>query len=323
MRNFSFAGNLNKVWMLAIVAFMVACSQFEAQGPDDVNLENAEELASAFNLNPYGLGLESARVPSTGTASTPKSEGGITPYIIPGGQGGNRDCGEVATAYGIGSFENSFEQINTPFTNNTATFGAITATTDGTFVSWTIEVPAGYCVKYVAAVVKGGNDANVYFYEGDVSGDSGLASPPVVVAVLLALSNLRFCYTLEKKPDAPIVEGDEECFEEGLVLKATSNDAPDGYTIQWYTKNDQGEFVPLPGNDPILDKVGSIDYYAAFVNGCSSEMSKAATLTINPLPDAPKSNGDQDEEACDVKKLTASVEEFLEPASYGMMKMIM
>jgi hypothetical protein len=311
MRNFSIAGNLNKVWMLALVAFMVACSQFEAQGPDDVNLENAEKLASTFSMDPYGIGLENARVPSTGTASTPKSVGGITPYIIPGAnEGGNRTCGEVATAYGIGSFSNSFGQINAPFTNNTATFGAITATTDGTLVSWTIDVPAGYCVKYVAAIVKGSNDANIYFYEGDVRGDSGLASPIAGGSGSAAgLSNLSFCYTLEEKPKAPEVKGDEECFEEGLVLRATLADGvtiPEGYTLQWYKKVGD-EFVEV--EDPILDEVGTIDYYAAFVNGCSSEMSKAATLTIWALPDAPISGGDQEEEACDVKKLTATVKD--------------
>lgn len=136
MKNFSFSDHLNKVWMVALVAFMVACSQFEVPTtPDDVSKVSSEDL-SAFKLNPFGNGFENARIPSTGTPSTPESQGGITPYIIPGESGGgNRTCDEVATAYEIGSFENSFCQINTPFTDNTATFGAITATTDGTFVS--------------------------------------------------------------------------------------------------------------------------------------------------------------------------------------------
>jgi len=126
------------------------------------------------------------------------------------------------------------------------------------------------------------------------------------------LSNLRFCYTLEEKPDAPIVEGEEECFVEDLVLRATLADGvtiPEGYTLQWYKKVN-GELVALgEGEEPILDEVGSIDYYAAFVNGCSSEMSNAATLTIWALPDAPISGGDQDEEVCDVSTLTATVKD--------------
>ncbi|RPA70052.1 hypothetical protein EF405_01820 [Cyclobacteriaceae bacterium YHN15] len=313
MKNFYNAISPNKVWILALVAIMASCSQFEAIDPDKATLEqSANELASSFGLEPYGLGLENARAPlaGKGTASEPVSDGGITPYIITGTSGGgNRTCDEVATAYGIPPFENSYDQIDVGnFVENKATFGAITATTDGTFVSWSIEVPEGYCVKYVAAVVKGGDNANVYFYEGDVRGDSGLASPENASGEPAGLSNLRFCYTLEKKPDAPIVEGDEECFEEGLVLRATSNDVPAGYTLQWYTKNDLGEFVPVPSNDPILDKVGTIDYYAAFVNGCSSDMSKAASLTIWALPDAP-TGGDQDEEVCDFSKLTASVKD--------------
>ena len=310
MRNFSFAGNLNKVWMLALVAFMVACSQFEAPEPDVVNMENAEELASAFKLNPYGNGLENARVPSTGTPSTPVSKGGITPYIIPG-EGSTRDCGEVATAYGIPSFGISFEPRETPFLDNKSTFtgadgAVITATTDGTFVSWSIEVPAGYCMKYLAAVLKGGPNANVYFYEGDISSDSGLASPTNLSGVPFLLSDLRFCYTLEKKPDAPIVKGGEACDEEGLVLRATLDGSiPEGYTLQWYEKNGSEEFVPV--EDPKLDEVGSKTYYAAFVNGCSSKMSEGAMLTINPLPAEPISGGDQERDCDDI--LTATVKD--------------
>jgi hypothetical protein len=307
MKKIDFSSHLNKVWMLAMIAFMAACSQIEAPEPDVINKVSKEEL-SAFKLNPYGNGMENARAPlaGKGTASVPVSAGEITPYIITGTSGGgNRTCDEVATAYGIGSFGNSFEQINTPFTNNTATFGAITATTDGTFVSWSIEVPDGYCVKYLAAVVKGSNDANVYFYEGDVRSDSGLASPPAGSGPA-SLSNLRFCYTLEEKPEAPIVKGDEACDEEGSVLRATLDGSiPEGYTLQWYEKNGSGEFVPV--EDPKLDEVGSKTYYAAFVNGCTSNMSEGAVLTINPLPAAPISGGDLVGDCDDV--LTATIKD--------------
>lgn len=309
MRTQNLARNLNWVWVLALAAFFTACNQMEGLEPDSTKLDGkSEEL---FKLSPFGSGLENARVPLTGTASTPKSNGGITPYIIPGeNNGGNRTCAEVATAYGISGFGTSFGQINAPFTNNTATFGAITATTDGTNVSWTIEVPEGYCVKYVAAIVKGSNAANVYFYEGDVRGDSGLASPVNASDGSAALSNLSFCYTLEEKPKAPEVVGDEACFKEGLVLEAklkVGETVPTGYTLQWYKKVN-GEFEALgEGEKPTLDNVGTIDYYAAFVNGCSSDFSKA-TLIIEGLPDAPKFKEDQEESACDFKKLTASVE---------------
>ncbi|MDX5477806.1 MAG: hypothetical protein LPJ98_05070, partial [Cyclobacteriaceae bacterium] len=313
MRTQNFVRNLNWVWVLTLAVIFTACSQMEGLEPDSKTLEGkSEEL---FRLSPFGNGFENARVPTGGTASTPKSKGGITPYTIPGAnEGGNRTCDEVATAYGISSFGTSFEQRNAPFADNKATFtgsdgAVITATTDGTFVSWSIEVPAGYCVKYLAAVVKGSNDANVYFYEGDVREDSGLASPVAGGSGgAAALSNLRFCYTLEEKPQAPEVVGDEECFEEDLVLRATLADGvttPDGYTLQWYKKVN-GEFVEV--DDPKLDEVGTIDYYAAFVNGCSSEMSGPATLTINPLPGAP-TGGDQDKEVCDFSKLTASVKD--------------
>jgi hypothetical protein len=109
---------------------------------------------------------------------------------------------------------------------------------------------------------------------------------------------------LEKKPDAPIVKGDESCDEEGLVLRATLDGSiPGGYTLQWYEKNGSGEFIPV--EDPKLDEVGSKTYYAAFVNGCSSNMSEGAVLTIHPLPAAPISGGDQEGDCDDI--LTATV----------------
>lgn len=155
-------------------------------------------------------------------------------------------------------------------------------------------------------MVKGSSDANVYFYEGDVQSDAGLASPPNASGGPAALSNLRFCYTLEKRPDAPIVKGDESCYEEGLVLRATLDGSiPEGYTLQWYEKNASDEFVPV--EDPKLDEVGSKTYYAAFVNGCSSNMSEGAVLTINPLPAAPISGGDQEGDCDDI--LTATVKD--------------
>ncbi|WP_304516696.1 hypothetical protein [Cecembia rubra] len=206
MRTQNFARNLNWVWVLVLAAFFTACSQMDGIEPDSKSLEGKSD--KLFRLNPFGNGLENAK-----TASSPISDGGITPDIIEGSNpGGNRTCDEVATAYSNAdrtvTFSNSFDQINAvDFDENTATFGAITATTDGTYVSWTIDVPAGYCVKYVAAVVKGSNDANVYFYEGDVRSDSGLAPPMAGGSGDPAeLSNLRFCYTLEPCEDEPCFE---------------------------------------------------------------------------------------------------------------------
>ncbi|WP_373523159.1 hypothetical protein [Aquiflexum sp.] len=209
MRNFSFAGNLNKVWMLAIVAFMVACSQFEAQGPDDVNMENAEELASAFNLTEMNSGLWSAMI--KGTASTPISTVQlITPYIIDGDNpGGNRTCEEVADAFGLDPFQVSSDRVNYDGGAFDASFPAgFNITTNGTTVNWSFIPPAGKCLDAIAFIVKGSNDANVYVYGSDIYSDSGLASPVNASGGSAGLSNLTICYTLRDCDEQKCYDGE-------------------------------------------------------------------------------------------------------------------
>jgi hypothetical protein len=51
MKNFYSAIFLNKVWIVALVVAMAACSQLEVSDPDKATLEqSADELASAFGL---------------------------------------------------------------------------------------------------------------------------------------------------------------------------------------------------------------------------------------------------------------------------------
>jgi hypothetical protein len=75
-----------------------------------------------------------------------------------------------------------------PWTGTGAT-GSVTVTvTDGTFVAF--DSTGAYVG---AAIVKGSNDANVYYYAPPgVASDSGLASPPVGGGAA-GLSNLTFC----------------------------------------------------------------------------------------------------------------------------------
>jgi hypothetical protein len=125
-----------------------------------------------------------------GTQSTPESDGGIAPYIIPGkNPGGNRTCAEVSAAFGF-SFDFSSGNISGDARLN-GTAGPITWTSDGTYIAWESTVP----VK-VAFIVKGGNDANVYFYGDCTEGDSGLASPPNASGNPAGLSNITICWTL-------------------------------------------------------------------------------------------------------------------------------
>lgn len=150
-------------------------------------------------------------------ASEPVSEGGVTPYIIegisgPNSQGGNRTCADVASAfdttfkcgtdrvnYENGAFQGGFSDPSEECMST-----ALTVSTDGTYVTWSASpTPTEF-----AAIVKGSNEANVYYYPPPnvIGGDSGLASPPAGQSGGAAgLSNLTFCWN-------PGQGGEEPCW---------------------------------------------------------------------------------------------------------------
>ncbi|TLX75683.1 hypothetical protein E9993_08985 [Labilibacter sediminis] len=139
--------------------------------------------------------------------SAPNSQDGVVPFIIPGeNRGGNRTCAEVGLAfvddaeyfalcgdkidYNDGEFNSKFPE-------------ALNVSTDGTYVSFEldgcIEMNGEY-YKVGAVIVKGSNDANVYFYPEGSMGDEGLAAPINSSGKPAGLSNLTFCFV---KCDAP------------------------------------------------------------------------------------------------------------------------
>lgn len=176
--------NVIKTLFLAVfvAAFFSACQKetiFADQSADVITLKDGE----------------------ANVASTPVSDGDITPYIIPGAepgsQGGNRTCAEAAAAFGVESFEFPTDKVdfNGSFAGSFPGFDV--KVTDGTFVEWSFTPPAGYCVVNLAVIVKGSDDANVYFYGAGQTSDSGLASPVNARGNPAGLSNLTFCYNLE------------------------------------------------------------------------------------------------------------------------------
>lgn len=145
-----------------------------------------------------------------GTSSLPISNDGVTPYIIPGvNPGGNRTCAEVGVAFfgnatyyqcwsakrDPGDFGLGFEDISG---NELCDRNVIVASNDGTYVEFTAG-PDGVG----AAILKGGSGGgNVYVYEPQSSGDSGLASPPNPSGYPAALSHVDgFCWN--PLPDDP------------------------------------------------------------------------------------------------------------------------
>jgi len=209
MKNFSFTNHLNKVWMLALVAFMVACAQFEAQGPDDVNLENAEGIAALNEIS----GMWNARMKCDGPLVEPRTG-------LPG-RGGNVEC-SVAGKYSNTSGRIDYDWIDP----NDKSLGkefkgtfpeGFTIYTDGTKVFWKFEPFEDehgvlQCLANMSVIVKGGPAANVYDYDGETE-DCGLVSPNNASGKPAGLSNLTFCYNLEPCPDQP-----EDCWKDETAL---------------------------------------------------------------------------------------------------------
>lgn len=68
---------------------------------------------------------------------------------------------------------------------------AVSLSADGKYLNWT--APEGICV--MAVIVKGGPNANIYYYNGNVSSDGNLVSPDHPRAGQIpAVSHVSFCY---------------------------------------------------------------------------------------------------------------------------------
>ena len=128
------------------------------------------------------------------------SDQGITPVVIPGANnGGNVTCADVAARFELpegyflcgekidfsdGMFDGEFPE------------GLMVEVKDGKYVSFEMEAPIMINgIEYIvgAVIVKGGNDANVYFYPGGSMGDMGLSAPVNSSGKPAGLSNLTFC----------------------------------------------------------------------------------------------------------------------------------
>ncbi|MBN1597511.1 MAG: hypothetical protein JW894_04415 [Bacteroidales bacterium] len=139
-------------------------------------------------------------------ASTPVSDNGITPYIIPGeNRGGNRTCTEVERAFELSSgyltCSNKLDYGENGFNGEFPE--GLNVTTDGTLVSFEMRD----CIrigekdyKVGAVIVKGSAAANIYFYKDGILSDSGLASPVNASGRPSGLSNLTFCLVECKEP---------------------------------------------------------------------------------------------------------------------------
>lgn len=173
------------VFMFAVL--FVACSQLDIdpnQPGDDLRV-----LALEVNsVGPIGELLLSDRY----VAST----------------GGNVECSAIKDSDGeFIVFESSTGRINEDDPEFYAKFleqGFVITVSDGKYVSW--EYVGDLCLAEVAVIVKGGPNANVYYYSGEhIIEDSGLTSPINNSGDPADLSNLTICFT-----EVPC---DDKCFE--------------------------------------------------------------------------------------------------------------
>lgn len=216
------------------------------------------------------------------TAITP-SDGGITPVIIQGANnGGNVTCAEVAAEFELpegyflcgekidfnnGMFDGEFPE------------GLMVEVTDGKYVAFEMESPLMIDeMEYIvgAVIVKGSNQANVYFYPGGSMGDSGLSAPVNNSGKPAGLSNLTFCLVkanplviaLKTYLAIPIA-GDPVTYNENLwavsggLGVSTERGLHMGYN--YYDFNGENEFDLVQATlDAIIGPIGTIkarDYW--------------------------------------------------------------
>lgn len=202
-------------------------------------------------------GAAAASEPLTGwgLASSPVSDGGVTPYIIaktgdgglpifPKTGGGIRTCNDVGKAFfgnaeyyrcwaekqdfnGVGvGFGTDFVNASTvPECNNDIDV----TVTDGTYVSFN-ATPDGIG----AAIIKGGDNSNVYVYEPQSESDSGLASPLNASGYPAELSHIGgFCWNPGGAGDESSCYSDETAWAAGTRYVTKGNWAT--YTLYTLT----------------------------------------------------------------------------------------
>lgn len=131
--------------------------------------------------------------------SGPATPAGVAPFIIPGANnGGNRTCAEVGMFFknDPAYFDYCGEKVD--FGNFKSAFPeGLMVTSDGKTLSFNATDCFKIGDKYYkvgAVIVKGGNSANVYFYEGGTLGDVNLTAPANASGKPAGISNVTFCY---------------------------------------------------------------------------------------------------------------------------------
>ncbi|WP_324024062.1 gliding motility-associated C-terminal domain-containing protein [Maribacter sp. BPC-D8] len=155
----------------------------------------------------------------------------------------------------------------------------------------TATVPSGSTLVWYDAASGGNVVANpewssvgteIYYAESQ----DDVTSCPSVTRTAVSL-------TIQPAPAAPTSGGDiTECEQNPIQTLTATASVPSGFTMTWYDAANGGNVVASPE----WSAVGSVTYYAESQNNTSACISLSrtpVTLTIDAIPDAPISGGDQ------------------------------
>ena len=104
-------------------------------------------------------------------------------------------------------------------------------------------------------------------------------------------ARVKVTATVNAEPQLLTVENGKKCGSGDVILKAT---ATANSTINWYTTNTSTQAISS-GNTFVAQNIyQSTTYYVeAVLNGCPSSARMPVTATINPIPNAPTTVGDE------------------------------
>lgn len=131
----------------------------------------------AFSLLASGALVAVGALAAAAPAMATTSDGGVTPQVV----SGNPTCAQLGYAAGV---RYDPEETGTVDVGT----GTVTWSHDGTYVTWSSTIGLD------AVIVKGGPAANVYVYDPESTGDSGLASPDNPSGGPAGLSHIDFCF---------------------------------------------------------------------------------------------------------------------------------
>ena len=171
---------------------------------------------------------------------------------------GNPSCTDLGYAYGT-KWDYPADSSGGTYSLGT---GNVTWSTDGTYVDWSSTFGVG------AVIVKGSKAANVYYYDPESFGDTGLVSPVTSSGRAAGLSHVEFCYDIDGTGGEPpvTVSGNPSCtdlgYESGTKWDYPEDSSGGTYslgtgTVTWSTDGTYVDWSSTIGIDAVIIKGGT------------------------------------------------------------------